>query len=336
MNAEPVLRVRDLHKAYRVRGSTDVLRAVDGVSFDLHRQETLGIVGESGCGKSTTARLIVRLETPTSGSIELGGTDLAGLNGRALREARRRVQLVFQDPHASLNPRLDVGSTLTEVLQVHRLGEGSTAGRRRRVAELISMVGLPRALATRYPHQLSGGQRQRVGIARALAVEPEILVLDEPISALDVSVQSEVMNLLTRLREELGLSYLFISHDLGMVRHVSDRIAVMYLGRIVELGRWKAVSDTPLHPYTAALQDAVPVPDPAVEAERRVVPLPGEVPDPANPPSGCHFNPRCRYAEQLCRDEDPPLEELAPKHHVACHAAAGRLAGDTMPSEERA
>ena len=325
MSAEPVLRVRDLRKTYRVRGSTDVVRAVDGVSFDVHRGETLGIVGESGCGKSTTARLVVRLETPTSGSIELGGTDLAGLDGRALRAARRRVQLVFQDPQASLNPRLDVGRTLTEVLQVHRLGGGTTAGRQRRVEELLSMVGLPGALAGRYPHQLSGGQRQRVGIARALAVEPEVLVLDEPISALDVSVQSEVMNLLTRLREELGLSYVFISHDLGMVRHVSDRIAVMYLGRIVELGRWKQVSDAPLHPYTAALQDAVPVPDPEVEAARRVVPLPGEVPDPANPPPGCSFNPRCRYAEQLCTDDDPPLEELAPAHHAACHLAAGRL-----------
>lgn len=335
MNAEPVLRVRDLHKTYKVRGSADAVRAVDGVCFDLHRGETLGIVGESGCGKSTTARLVVRLEEPTAGSIELGGTDLAGLRGRALRAARRRVQLVFQDPQASLNPRLSVERTLSEVLQVHRLAGGTPTGRQQRVEELLSMVGLSRTLAERYPHQLSGGQRQRVGIARALAVEPEVLVLDEPISALDVSVQSEVMNLLTRLREELGLSYVFISHDLGMVRHVSDRIAVMYLGRIVETGAWKPVSDAPLHPYTAALQDAVPVPDPDIEADRQVLPLPGEVPDPANPPAGCNFNPRCRFAEQLCIDVDPALEELAPGHHVACHAAAGRLRGAPPPPRER-
>jgi oligopeptide transport system ATP-binding protein len=333
--SEPILRARDLHKRYPVRGTKTEVRAVDGVSFDLHRGETLGIVGESGCGKSTTARLLVRLEAPTSGSIELGGQDLAQLSGRALRAARRRIQLVFQDPQASLNPRLDVEHTLTEVLKVHGLG-GDADGRRARARELLEMVGLSRRFEDRFPHQMSGGQRQRVGVARALAVEPEVLVLDEPISALDVSVQSEVMNLLIRLRDELGLSYVFISHDLGMVRHVSDRIGVMYLGRVVELGPWKPVSDEPLHPYTRALQQAVPVPDPEVEADREVVPLRGEVPDPAAPPPGCNFHPRCPLAEQRCIDDDPALEELAVDHHAACHAAAGRLAGDPLPWEARA
>jgi oligopeptide/dipeptide ABC transporter ATP-binding protein len=325
----PLLQVTDLRKAYPVRGSTDQVRAVDGVSFDLHRGEILGIVGESGCGKSTTARLLVRLEDPTSGSINLDGTDLATLSGKELRAARRRIQLVFQDPYAALNPRLTVGQVLDEVLRVHHLrGSGRTGAAERadRVAELLDLVGLtPAEFIGRYPHQMSGGQRQRVGIARALAVEPEILVLDEPISALDVSVQSGVMNLLSRIREELGLSYVFISHDLGMVRHVADRVGVMYLGRMVELGPWQAVSDDPLHPYTRALHDAVPTHDPAVEASRVIAPLSGEVPDPANPPSACSFHPRCPLAEALCSQVDPALEQLAPGHHVACHATAGRL-----------
>ncbi|MFW6090644.1 MAG: ABC transporter ATP-binding protein [Actinomycetota bacterium] len=322
--SEPLLRVTGLRKTYAVRGSKDIVHAVDGVSFDLGKGETLGIVGESGCGKSTVARLLVRLEDPTAGSIELDGRDLTALRGHAMRAARRRIQLVFQDPQASLNPRLTVGRTLSEVLTVHRICR-EPGKRDARVRELLSMVGLPPEFAGRYPHQMSGGQRQRVGIARALAVEPEILVLDEPISALDVSVRSEVVNLLTRLRAELGLSYVFIAHDLGMVRHVSDRIAVMYLGRIVEVGPWKPVSDDPLHPYTRALQDAVPVPDPEVEERRQVSPLVGEVPDPANPPQGCNFHPRCPVAQQLCVDADPQLEELAPAHRAACHAAAGRL-----------
>jgi oligopeptide transport system ATP-binding protein len=330
----PILRARDLHKHYPIRGSKAAVRAVDGVSFDLHRGETLGIVGESGCGKSTTARLLVRLEAPTSGSIELDGQDLARLRGRELRAARRRIQLVFQDPQASLNPRLDVGRTLAEVLKVHGIGRDADA-RRSRARDLLEMVGLSSRFEGRYPHQMSGGQRQRVGVARALAVEPEVLVLDEPISALDVSVQSEVMNLLTELRAELGLSYVFISHDLGMVRHVSDRIGVMYLGRVVELGPWKPVSDEPLHPYTRALQEAVPVPDPAIEADRHIEPLPGEVPDPAAPPKGCNFHPRCPLAEQRCIDDDPALEELAPSHQAACHAAAGRLSGHPLPRELR-
>jgi oligopeptide/dipeptide ABC transporter ATP-binding protein len=330
----PILRADDLHKAYPVRGTDDVVRAVDGVSFDLHRGETLGIVGESGCGKSTTARLLVRLEDPTAGRIELDGDDVTGLTGRRLRSVRRRIQLVFQDPQASLNPRRSVEATLTEVLKVHGIG-ADTDARRARARDLLDMVGLAHRFADRYPHQMSGGQRQRVGIARALAVEPDVLVLDEPISALDVSVQSEVMNLLVRLREELGLSYVFISHDLGMVRHVSDRVAVMYLGRVVELGGWKPVSDDPRHPYTAALQQAVPVADPQLESAREVEPLRGEIPDPAHPPTGCSFHPRCPLAEQRCVDDDPALEELAPHHLAACHAAAGRLTGDPLPYDAR-
>ncbi|CAN5835877.1 dipeptide ABC transporter ATP-binding protein [soil metagenome] len=327
----PILRVDDLVKVYPVRGSDQQLRAVAGVSFTLARGETLGIVGESGCGKSTTARLLVRLEEPTSGRIELDGQDFTAVRGRALRALRRRIQLVFQDPLASLNPRLTVAQTLEEVLRVYQLA-GDKAGRRRRVQELLGMVGLRTGFAERYPHQMSGGQCQRVGIARALAVEPQVVVLDEPVSALDVSVQSEVMNLLTRLRDELELSYVFISHDLGMVRHISDRIVVMYLGRIVELGPWRAVSDEPLHPYTHALPDAVPLADPDLEAGREIEPLRGEVPDPANPPSGCVFHPRCPLAEDVCRTEDPALLELLPGHQATCHVAAREVARAGRPA----
>ena len=316
----PLVSVTNLVKHYR-SGPT-LVRAVDGVSFTLAAGETLGLVGESGCGKSTTARLLVRLERPTSGTIRVAGEDLGRLRGRKLRQFRSRIQLVFQDPEASLNPRLTVEQTLREVLTVHRVARGAAA--RRRVAELLEMVGLPGSVATRYPYQLSGGQRQRVGIARALAVSPEVLVLDEPVSALDVSVRAEVINLLVRLRAELGLGYLFISHDLGMVRHLSDRIAVMYLGRIVELGDWRSVSDEPLHPYTRALQDAVPIPDPALEARRPLKPLRGEVPDPAAPPSGCAFHPRCPLAQPICRQAVPPLREVAPGRQVACHLVPDR------------
>lgn len=327
----PILRVDDLAKVYPVRGTDQQLRAVAGVSFTLGRGETLGIVGESGCGKSTTARMLVRLEEPSAGRIELDGEDITRVRGRGLRAVRRRVQMVFQDPYASLNPRLTVGQTLEEVLVVHRLGDGG-ARRRTRVGELLAMVGLRAEFVDRYPHEMSGGQCQRVGIARALAVEPDVVVLDEPVSALDVSVQSEVMNLLTRLRDDLGLSFVFISHDLGMVRHISDRIAVMYLGRIVELGPWRRVSDDPLHPYTRALQDAVPVADPRVEADRQVEPLAGEVPDPADPPPGCTFNPRCPLAEDVCRTQEPPLDELLPLHLAACHVAAREVAVANRPA----
>jgi oligopeptide/dipeptide ABC transporter ATP-binding protein len=306
-----------------VRGTKETLAAVAGVSFALHPGETLGVVGESGCGKSTLARLLVFLEPPTSGRVKLRGEDVTDLRGPELRGIRRRIQLVFQDPHSSLNPRLTVGRTLEEVIAVHRLR--TRPERSRRVVELLEMVGLSSSFADRYPHQLSGGQRQRVGIARALAVEPEVLVLDEPVSALDVSVRSGVMNLLTRLRDELGLAYIFISHDLAMVRHISDRIAVMYLGRIAELGPWDRVSHEPLHPYTLALQQAVPVADPEAEASRDIETLVGEVPDPANPPSGCTFHPRCPLAEDICRMEIPILAPLVDEHSAACHVAARRL-----------
>jgi len=318
-DGRPMLVATDLIRVYPVRGTRQTLTAVAGVSLTLRSGETLGIVGESGCGKSTLARLLVRLEDPTSGSIELDGVDVTALGHGALAGFRGRVQLVFQDPYASLNPRITVGRTLEEVLTVHRLG--SRDARHRRVGELLDMVGLAERFAGRYPHQLSGGQRQRVGIARALAVEPDVIVLDEPLSALDVSVQSGIMNLLTELRDELGVAYVFISHDLGMVRHISNRIAVMYLGRVVELGQWEPVSDNPLHPYTRALQQAVPIADPAVEATREVETLVGEVPDPADPPPGCPFHPRCRLAEDVCRKVRPELVEAHKTHEVACHVA---------------
>ena len=330
-----MLVVDSLVKHYRGRDGT--VRAVDGVSFTVERGQTLGLVGESGCGKSTTARMLVRLEEPTSGRILLDGQDIGAVRGRALRATRRRIQLVFQDPYASLNPRLTVGRVLDEVLRVHRLGRDEGA-RRTRVGELLDMVGLGGSVGQRYPHQLSGGQRQRVVIARALAVEPEVLVLDEPVSALDVSVRAEVMNLLSRLRDELGLTYLFISHDLAMVRHLSDRIAVMYLGRIAEVGGWRAVSDAPLHPYTHALQAAVPVPDPDVEDAREATVLHGEVPDAIHPPAGCRFHPRCPYAEDTCRRDEPGLREVGghhrdhQDHHRDHHRAACHFSERLFPA----
>jgi oligopeptide/dipeptide ABC transporter ATP-binding protein len=329
-----VLRAADLVKHYPVRGSDRPVRAVEGVSIELARQETLGIAGESGCGKSTLARLLVGLEAPDRGTVEIGGVDDSIRGGARRLALARRIQLVFQDPYASLNPRRTVARTLDEVLRVHGLATGSAA-RRRRAEELLGMVGLRSAFADRYPHELSGGQRQRVGIARALAAEPAILVLDEPVSALDVSVRAEVMNLLASLRDRLELSYLFISHDLSMVRHISDRVAIMYLGRIVEQGPWRAVLDEPRHPYTTALQAAVPVPDPELDAQRSVITLPGEVPDPANPPPGCPFHPRCPLAEDVCRERRPALDELAPRHLAACHVAA-REAARASAAEPRA
>jgi oligopeptide/dipeptide ABC transporter ATP-binding protein len=316
-----ILRAIDLRKDYHVRGGSPPVRALAGVSFELDRGETLGIVGESGCGKSTLARLLVRLEQPTAGTVEFDGVDLTALSGARLRAQRRRIQMVFQDPYASLNPRQRVGDAIGEVLRVHELGGG-----RPRVDELLEMVGLATAHATRYPHELSGGQRQRVSIARSLAAEPAVLILDEAVSALDVSVRAEVMNLLVRLRDDLGLGYIFISHDLSMVRHISTRIAVMYLGRIVELGRWDRVLDEPLHPYTDALRRTMPVPDPELATRQIDVPIQGEVPNPAAPPSGCPFHPRCPLAEAVCREERPQLAELLAGHLAACHVAARRIA----------
>lgn len=332
-----MIEVRDLVKHYRTRGRGTV-HALDGVSFSVGRGETLGLVGESGCGKSTAARLLVQLERPTSGQILLDGRDLlaGGHRSRSGRGRRRSrtIQLVFQDPYASLDPRQRVGDALGEVLTVHRL-VSDAAGRRRRIGELLEMVGLPAGTADRYPHQLSGGQRQRIGIARALAVEPAVLVLDEALSALDVSVRAEVMNLLARLRRELGLTYIFISHDLGMVRHIADRIAVMYLGQVVEIGSWDTVSDAPAHPYTAALNSAVPVADPVVEAARPALTVRGEVPDAARPPGGCRFHPRCPLAQPICSSVNPALEPFGPAgtgHRVSCHVveSAQRPASDLL------
>lgn len=323
-----MLEAIDLVKHYPVRGSDRVVRALNGISLTVGPGETLGIVGESGCGKSTLAKVLVRLEEPTSGRVMLEGIDLTELTGGQLRERRRRIQMVFQDPYSALNPRLTAGRALGEVLTVHRLS-GDGRGRAHRVSELLDMVGLPPRFAERYPHEMSGGQRQRVGIARALAVEPQVLLLDEPVSALDVSVRAEIMNLLVRLRDQLRLSYLFISHDVAMVRHLSDRVAVMYLGRLVEVGSWSEVLDRPRHPYTRALRDAVPVPDPRVTQPIEATVI-GEVPDPAKPPPGCPFHPRCPLAEDLCRTVEPQLLDLARGHAAACHVAA-RTAGQSGP-----
>ncbi|WP_217428564.1 ABC transporter ATP-binding protein [Microlunatus speluncae] len=318
-----MLEAIELIKRFPVRDSSAEVHALNGVSLTVARGETLGIVGESGCGKSTLAEVLVRLQQPTSGRVILDGVDLTALRGAELRRQRRKIQLVFQDPYSSLQPRQTIGRTLTEVLRVHRIG-ATAAARAGRMRELLDQVGLAPGHADRYPHELSGGQRQRVGIARALAVEPSVLLLDEPVSALDVSVRAEVMNLLARLRDELDLGFLFISHDVAMVRQLSDRVAVMYLGRIVEQGPWRPVLDAPIHPYTSGLRGAVPIPDPAIEQPITATVI-GEVPNPVDPPAGCTFHPRCPLAEERCAEEEPSLTELAADHAAACHVMARRL-----------
>jgi oligopeptide/dipeptide ABC transporter ATP-binding protein len=326
----PLMEVRDLHVHFPIRRGllrrqTGTVRAVDGVSFDLHRGETLGLVGESGCGKSTTGLAMLRLLDPTAGRVLFAGRDVAALGERELRASRRHMQMVFQDPYSSLNPRMTVGSIIVEPLAVHRIG--TPAERRDRVAELMRLVGLDPSFINRYPHEFSGGQRQRVGLARALATGPALIVADEPISALDVSIQAQVVNLMADLKGKLGLTYLMVSHDLSMVRYLSDRVAVMYLGRIVEIGGRDAVFDTPLHPYTRALLSAIPTPDPRRERGRQRIVLKGDVPSPANPPGGCRFHPRCPIATAECRTTDPVLRVIAapsgpsPPHRVACHHA---------------
>jgi oligopeptide transport system ATP-binding protein len=321
----PLLEVKDLVMHFPVGGGmfskpAGAVKAVDGVSFSVHKGETLGLVGESGCGKTTTGRCILQLERATSGRIVFEGIDMVTLDAAELRAVRRRVQVIFQDPYSSLNPRMTVGQILEEPLKVHRLVPDK-GERELRVRDLLVQVGLLPQHAARYPHQLSGGQRQRVGIARALAMEPALIVCDEPVSALDVSIQAQIINLLEELQARLGLTYLFIAHDLSVVRHISDRVAVMYLGKIVELADRNALYEEPLHPYTRALLSAVPIPDPKIEAKRERTVLRGEVPSPLKPPSGCVFHPRCPIAVDRCSAEIPPLREIRPGHWAACHLA---------------
>ncbi|GAA3743088.1 dipeptide ABC transporter ATP-binding protein [Streptomyces tremellae] len=330
---ETVLEVRDLVKHYPLtqgvvlRRQVGAVKAVDGVSFALGAGETLGIVGESGCGKSTVARMLVHLEEPTGGRITFKGEDITQLSGRAMKAVRRNIQMVFQDPYTSLNPRMTVGDIIGEPFEIHP--EVAPKGsRRRKVQDLLDVVGLNPEYINRYPHQFSGGQRQRIGIARGLALQPEVIVADEPVSALDVSVQAQVINLMERLQGEFGLSYVFIAHDLSIVRHISDRVAVMYLGKIVETGTDTEIYDHPTHPYTQALLSAVPLPDPAARERRERILLQGDVPSPANPPSGCHFRTRCWKAQDICAREEPPLavpawlSDAGPTAHPsACHFA---------------
>jgi oligopeptide transport system ATP-binding protein len=318
----PLLEVRNLVKHFTVGGgvfssSHGLVRAVDDVSFVIPRGQTLGLVGESGCGKTTTGRAILQLDRPTSGQVLFEGRDLTTLDDGALRDMRRRLQVIFQDPYSSLNPRMTIGQIVAEPLAVHRIVR-EPDGRATRVRELLSRVGLLPQHAARYPHELSGGQRQRVGIARALAMEPALIVCDEPVSALDVSIQAQIINLLEDLQRDLGLTYLFIAHDLAVVRHISDRIAVMYLGKIVEVADRRALYEEPQHPYTKALLAAVPIPDPELEAHRERVVLGGEVPSPLNPPPGCVFHPRCPIAIERCREAVPELREVKPGHRAAC------------------
>jgi oligopeptide transport system ATP-binding protein len=318
-----LLEVRGLRKHFPVtegiiaRRTIGEVKAVDGIDFTLRRGETLGLVGESGCGKTTTGRCILRLEQPTAGEIIYDGVDLAALNHKELLAMRRRIQVIFQDPYSSLNPRMKVGAIIAEPMKVHAI-EPDAARRGARVSELLATCGLDPNFADRYPHEMSGGQRQRVGIARALALDPEFIICDEAVSALDVSIQAQIVNLLEHLRERFGLTYLFIAHDLSVVRHLCQRVAVMYLGRIVELADCDELFDNALHPYTRALLDSVPVPDPSVEAGRSFRPVKGEVPSPINPPPGCVFHPRCPIAVESCSRTRPELRELRPGHWVAC------------------
>ena len=317
----PLLSVRDLTKAFPIRGGllkrqTGSVRAVDGVNFHIEASETFGLVGESGCGKSTTGRCVLRLIEPSSGELRFEGRDVMALSGEGLRALRRQVQIIFQDPYASLNPRMTIGAIIGEALTIHRLA-ASRQQYEARIVHLLETVGLQADHMTRYPHEFSGGQRQRIGIARAIAVEPKLIICDEPVSALDVSIQAQVINLLEDLQQKFGIAYLFVAHDLSVVEHISRRVAVMYLGRIVETAPSRQLYSAPKHPYTEALLSAVPIPDPSVKRKR--IRLKGEVPSPINPPSGCHFHTRCPLAKDVCSKEVPALKESAEGHLVACH-----------------
>jgi oligopeptide transport system ATP-binding protein len=321
-NNEALLKVEDLKMHFPIyRGvlqrQVGAVHAVDGVSFDVKRGETLGLVGESGCGKSTTGRAILQLYKPTAGNVIFEGIDLISLKHEEMRKTRRRIQMIFQDPYASLNPRMTVSDIVSEPMMVHNTASGREI--QERVEHLLELVNLNPAFALRYPHEFSGGQRQRIGIARALALQPSFIVCDEPISALDVSIQAQVVNLLEELQEQFNLTYLFIAHDLSMVRHISKRVAVMYLGVIVELADRDDLYLSPFHPYTQALLSAVPIPDPIADSRRRRVILEGDVPSPVNPPSGCRFRTRCPIAEKMCAESRPEFREAAPGHFVACH-----------------
>lgn len=321
-NNEVLLQVEDLKMHFPIfRGvlqrQVGAVHAVDGVSFNVHRGETLGLVGESGCGKSTAGRTILQLYKPTAGQVHFDGVDLVTLKGEELRLMRRKMQMIFQDPYASLNPRMTISDTVGEPLMVHNVATGKEI--QERVEHLLEVVGLNPSFASRYPHEFSGGQRQRIGIARALALQPSFIVCDEPISALDVSIQAQVVNLLEELQEQFNLTYLFIAHDLSMVRHISKRVAVMYLGVIMELADRDDLYLNPLHPYTQALLSAVPIPDPIADAKRTRMILEGDVPSPVNPPSGCRFRTRCPIAEKVCAESRPDFREVTPGHFVACH-----------------
>lgn len=323
-NNDVLLRVEDLFvhfPIYRglIRKQVGAVRAVDGISFDIKRGETLGLVGESGSGKSTTGRAVLQLRRPTSGNVHFEGADLVALKGEHLRGMRRKMQMIFQDPYASLNPRMTVGEIVGEPLMVHNVGK--TGEIEERVKSLLELVKLEPAFISRYPHEFSGGQRQRIGVARALALQPSFIVCDEPISALDVSIQAQVVNLLEELQGQFNLTYLFIAHDLSMVRHISDRVAVMYLGVLVELASRDEIYLKPLHPYTQALLSAVPIPDPIADAQRKRVILQGDMPSPVNPPSGCRFRTRCPIAQDVCAESRPEFREIKPGHFVACFFA---------------